>query len=540
MPFTCDNETRFICEDIQEERKKFNRNCQRRGKQYIYPEQSFEGSRIVSLFTAVCIVTFVAPMQWGKTGVILEAAYSMVKPTWNEDEEELTCAINPMNVFVITGMSDNEWRKQTKARFPEQWRDNVVHRGNLKKIDAKMHDIRDALIVIDECHFGTSHETQVSKKLQEWFGLPDPSQLVERNIKILQTSATPDNVILSATRWTELIGQMHHTHITPTTISPNYTGVHTFFEQDRIFESVDLSDYSALTEIKTKIDQYDTPKYHIFRISPKIQKQIATVNNLEHFAEINNYDVITHDSEDRITDPEMLLKAAPEQHTIILIKGFWRAAKTLPDANIGIVHEYKADDKSDTAEAQGLVGRLCGYGRKSGEQAPKVFCSMDSASRYCYLASTGFDYTRDDVEYFSAGIDKKINKEATVKKGSFLGDTRTNKRLVREKLPLKQMIFNTIGEAKRWVAGNIKPEEGKRRRPQPNLPAANEQGFRCIKHKNYAVNTPLTLEQCREIIDERHFSNGNIKGRLAFPFYEDPETPETLKIVVFYNDYITY
>ena len=139
------------------------------------------------------------------------------------------------------------------------------------------------LIVIDECHFGTSHETQVSKKLQEWFGLPDPSQLVERNIKILQTSATPDNVILSATRWTELIGQMHHTHITPTTISPSYTGVHTFFEQDRIFESVDLTDYSALAQIKTKIDQYDTPKYHIFRISPKIQKQIETVNNLEHF-----------------------------------------------------------------------------------------------------------------------------------------------------------------------------------------------------------------------------------------------------------------
>ena len=105
---------------------------------------------------------------------------------------------------------------------------------------------------------------------------------------------------------------------------------------------------------------------------------------------------------------------------------------------------------------------------------------------------------------------------------------------------MKQMIFNTIGEAKRWVAGNIKPEEGKRRRPQPNLPTKNEQGFRCIKHKDYEVNTPLTLEQCREIIDERHFSNGNIKGRLAFPFYEDPKNPKTDKIVVFYNDYITY
>ena len=203
MPFTCDNETRFICEDIQEERKKFNRNCQRRGRQYIYPEQSFEGNKIVSLFTAVCIATFVAPMQWGKTGVILEAAYSMVKPTWDEDEEELTCAINPMNVFVITGMSDNEWRKQTKARFPEQWRDNVVHRGNLKKIDAKMYDIRDALIVIDECHFGTSSNTVLDTKLQDWFDLPSVDALKKRNIRILQTSATPDNVIVSAEQWSE-------------------------------------------------------------------------------------------------------------------------------------------------------------------------------------------------------------------------------------------------------------------------------------------------------------------------------------------------
>ena len=71
---------------------------------------------------------------------------------------------------------------------------------------------------------------------------------------------------------------------------------------------------------------------------------------------------------------------------------------------LGEVHEYKADEKSDTAEAQGLGGELCGC--RTGVQGPKVFCSLDSAKQYARLDSK-FDYSKDDIEYQSTSVDKK-------------------------------------------------------------------------------------------------------------------------------------
>ena len=539
MPVLFTQDVRYACGDIKGEHKLYNDYFDRREKKYIYPEQEHEGLRIFTAFLAsyVNVVTFVAPMQWGKTGAILDTAYRLIEPVQKDGASY--CHIHPENVFVITGMSDNEWREQTKNRFPKQWAKNIVHRGNLKKIDERMKTIENALIVIDECHFGTSTGTIVQKKMAEWFGLPDANQLVDRNIKILQTSATPDNIILSAESWSAKSGRVNHVRLTPTTISDSYTGVHTFFREGRIHESVDISEYTNFGVLANAIRHFDTPKFHIFRIATKRGKQAQTIDNITRFSVDNEYELKHHDSDKRITNPEKLLSVQPKKHTIILIKGFWRAAKTLPDDHIGIVHEYKADEKSDTTEAQGLIGRLCGYGCRTGVQGPKVFCSMDSAERYARLVDSGFDYSKCDIEYQSTGVDKKLNQKPKIKKSDYMGNNKTYNKNAH--IELKCEIFDTEAEALDWTAVNIDSNLGKKKKTfkparfQTNF-QVNDDGFLMCKVKDqYEV---LTKERCDEIMRPRYSANSNISGRRAFPFYDDITDEYSLKFVCYYNNYV--
>lgn len=537
MPVLFTQDVRYACGDINDEKVKFNKYFERRDKKYIYPEQEFEGFRIFTAFLAayVNVVTFVAPMQWGKTGAILDTAYRMIKPV--RKDGGAYCHIHPENVFVITGMSDNEWREQTKDRFPKQWAKNIVHRGNLKKIDERMKTIENALIVIDECHFGTSTGTIVQKKITEWFGLPDAKQLVDRNIRILQTSATPDNIILSAESWSAKSEQVNHVRMTPTTISDSYTGVHTFFREGRIHESVDISEYTNFGVLANAIRHFDTPKFHIFRIATKRGKQAQTIDNINRFSVDNGYELKHHDSDKRIINPEKLLSVQPKKHTIILIKGFWRAAKTLPDDHIGIVHEYKADEKSDTTEAQGLIGRLCGYGCRTGVQGPKVFCSVDSAERYARLVDSGFDYSRDDIEYQSTGVDKKLNQKPHIKKADYMGNNKTYNKNAH--IDLKYVIWDTEQEALDWTAENIDPDIGKKKKPsKPSKPAR----FHTFVKKGTVFNRfngeVLTRERCDEIMRPKYSVNSNILGRRAFPFYKDITDESSLQYICYYNNYV--
>ena len=537
MPVSISNESvKRSARKIKRAKERFvqDREDEADGSEYIYTEQRAEAARIFEAFITAFIVTFVAPMQWGKTGVFLETAYKMVEP----DESTGLCRIHPDNVYIITGMSGNDWREQTKRRAPEQWRKNILHRSNLKKIDEKMKVITNALIVIDECHFGTSSNTVLDTKLQEWFGLPSVDALKERNIRILQTSATPDNVIVSAEQWSESGDSSHNWHqtITPHEISGSYTGIHTFDEEGRMFESLDLSDPENVITLNSAIKSFTSFKNHVIRLPSNTKKQFKIIENIQRMVDHNGYDITHHysTSEDKIEDLDIFFESAPENtHRIILIKNYWRAAQTMADTHIGVVHEYKAEETSDTTESQGLVGRLCGYNRTRGDQAPKVYCTISSAYKYDHLRRCGFDYKNPTVEYHSAGIDKKENQEPTLRKGTFFGES-----CKEEKPDLQNVTFSTIADAKRWVAANIKPKPGSKR-PQPNLPTEDEHGFRCIKMKGVQA-APMTLEECTEVIESRYSKQGHLKGRLAFPYYTDPETPETLRIVVFYHEDLIY
>jgi len=55
------------------------------------------------------------------------------------------------NIYIITGLSDKEWKKDTKNRMPDSINSRVFHRSNLPK--TFFRDIREkqnSLIIMDE------------------------------------------------------------------------------------------------------------------------------------------------------------------------------------------------------------------------------------------------------------------------------------------------------------------------------------------------------------------------------------------------------
>ena len=68
-----------------------------------------------------------AEMQAGKTGVVTALIRLMLS-----NAEKLK--IRPNRIFVLTGMGDNAWKKQTRDRLPQGVRVNVHHSGGLAKV----------------------------------------------------------------------------------------------------------------------------------------------------------------------------------------------------------------------------------------------------------------------------------------------------------------------------------------------------------------------------------------------------------------------
>jgi hypothetical protein len=335
----------------------------KKGEELVHDSQKEKAIEIYKAFlNGVSLVTLIASPQWGKTGVSLYLMYMM---TTHTDDDTMT---HPDNVFIITGMSDKDWRSQTKERMPNCFKNRVYHRNDLHKIIADVCNKRDILIIIDECHFG-SETTQTLHNCLKTAGIWDINYMTENNVKILCISATPGNVLLDAQRW----GYEHHHMVVAKDNGTSYTSFKTLLDQERILSTRDITKQNNITFIMDIINtKWKTPMYHIIRIHSKTEVFKAEIVK-------RGYTFSDHTSHDRILNVEELLSTEPKCHHFIFIKGFWRAAKTLNDKYIGICYESSKDYSSI---AQGLGGRLLGYNRRTGSKAPILFCDVNAVKEY--------------------------------------------------------------------------------------------------------------------------------------------------------------
>jgi hypothetical protein len=378
----------------------------------------------------IVAVTLLALPQVGKTGVMAFLAYLM---TTTIDDEVI---IRPENVYVISGMNEVDWREQTKKSFPDALNTHVYTRSDFSKITSLV-SLENALIIIDECHIASEEKQQISSSLEK-LGLNTPEALHHRNVRILQVSATPAHTLFNAER---IWGDDHDT--IRLQAGPKYIGVKHFISAGRIIDTASTTPKQRIESVEASIKKYDSPKYHIIRPSRGDDSLLKTMIS------VNGWILKTHTSRTR-EDTDYLFDTTPLQHTIILIKGFWRAGKRLDDKHIGVMYEGPSIIPDVNVIVQSLAGRACGNDKQvPSEQSPLIYCDKKSLQDYInwYDGNGSFE----NIEYQSRNL--KADKDGNINVSSSFHGGKFNVKV--KDFDIAQPTFDNADEALKWCSGNL-------------------------------------------------------------------------------------
>lgn len=334
-------------------------------------------------------VHLAAEMQAGKTGVVA-ALLRMIMIRENMNK----ISIRPSDVFVITGMSDKAWKKQTRERLPRAFRENVHHSGGLnhiaqelvRKYERNGSKLSDIVVILDESHFASAGKNRPARIIFDTMArLCPPSEWAANNIRLLTISATDPAAVVSIADHTDkaAIVKLHTT--------AEYQSVERLNQQGRIHDPFDVGTeegVKSLMDFVTTTYGPNTPLYHIIR--PKQCRGFKTREHLEKL--YPGCAIIEWDSERKnparvsegssttsseLEDINQLLSIEPSVPTFIIIKNMFYASKTLDDKYAGVFHDRIGH--MDGTVLQSLLGRACGY-NKNGRT--HIFTSLTTVKTY--------------------------------------------------------------------------------------------------------------------------------------------------------------
>ncbi len=380
--------------------KRFQIKSKDPNKEMVYPNQAEAANEIFKAFMVdgKVAVTLIALPQAGKTGTFLEVAYKMC--TVDNDAK----AIDHDQILFLTGMSDREWKDQTKGDMLTSFEKRVRHRGQFKGLPSLLRDIKNSLIIIDECHIAAEKEQTMSEILRR-SGLLNIDELRKRRVFLLEVSATPGSTLYDTQKW----GAENHS-IVILKESPLYVGFRDFIAEKRLHPSYDLSEEEELLKLFPFIEQaFPQPRYHIIRLNGKLYTSAKLL--IEQHAKARGWHVSDHNATNRLEGLDYHMTKAPHYHSIILIKEFWRAGKRLCDTYVGIVHEPQTDIEDTNVTSQGLIGRLCGNDKRKGPGAPHAFCNTALIHDYLAWIDAKGDYE---------AVERYKSKNLTAKKGRII------------------------------------------------------------------------------------------------------------------------
>jgi hypothetical protein len=358
-------------------------------------------------------VHLAAEMQAGKTGVITTFIRLLLA-------NAAKLRVKPNRIFILTGMNDDAWKKQTRQRMPFQIREGVQHSKGLGRVAAALHKLLEkdgtdtlsnVLVVLDESHIAASERNQPYKQIWATLQRLCPmDKWQERNIRIITISATDPAKVMAISTETPL-----PTAVVRLQTTERYQSVQKLVESGRIRYLDDFGDLHmcskefrtgvacgckghrhlpiAISEImRSVIEDYEgEPLYHVLR--PRMGKQMDVVPLLrEAFpdAEVICWDASANSaraaagaggddttSTADLDDINEILSEPPATTTFIVLKNMFYAAKTLDDTHVGILYD-RVGGKDDT-NLQSLMGRACGY-EKSGRTI--VYSSKQTVRNY--------------------------------------------------------------------------------------------------------------------------------------------------------------
>jgi hypothetical protein len=359
------------------------------GKLVIFENQELIARRVTTCFSdkKIINVMVVSKTQSGKTGSMCATIKQYLEGTSN--------LIPIENIYIITGLSSCEWKDQTKERMPESIQSRVFHRCELPNtfVDEIKYK-KNILIIMDEIQVAAKKGQTIYNTFEN-AGLLDKSSLYANDIKILEYTATPDGTIYDLMKWNEASTKIL------AEVGDAYTSSFDLLQMGRVKQYKDLSGYNRTTrhvdesvlenvaEIKTDVDKYSNPLYHIIR-TKNGQEQNITIDRFKKTFIDDNCEFITYDRESEIEDINQTLSLKPERHTFIFIKEMLRCAKTLTKNYIGILYDRYSKYPDDTTILQGLVGRDTGYDNNG---ISICYTNISSIERYEQLWRSNFEDT---------------------------------------------------------------------------------------------------------------------------------------------------
>ncbi len=335
-----------------------------------------------------------AEMQAGKTGVM----NTLIRLILANAE---LCQISNDSVFVITGMSDKSWVKQTIERVVYDVRENIKDSGNLKKIKPRLtlmsrrdEGLKNILIIIDESHIASRAANRPSKEIYAHVKRLCNGKFLENNIKFLTVSATDPASALATYKASAGVGSVRLLN------DPRYLSVQKLKELGRIHKANDLAVENCMrnlyTFIKENPDLHD--KYVIIRALPTKKNPERPSIIKEHIREIfgefspqiTDWDStaprpdrpVTSDDDSttssKMEDINELLSLPPEGLHFIFVKAMFYAAKTMDTTNVGVLYDSGSSQKHDTA-LQSFLGRACGYNKNTNIY---IFGNLEAVDTY--------------------------------------------------------------------------------------------------------------------------------------------------------------
>jgi hypothetical protein len=377
----------------------------------IYDNQEESSLAIVSNLHNKKIINImvIALTQSGKTGTMSGLIKNYLNDTTN--------LIPIENIYIITGLSSRDWVEQTTNRMPKSIQERVFHRDHLTtKFVDDIKTKKNVLIIIDEIQIAAKENQTLYKAFNDAGFYNNKQNLLKNDIKIIEFTATPDGNIYDVMDWGENALKIK---MEP---GQGYISCFDLKNQKRVFQYKDLCGYDKKTgkvneqlvavninELKTHIDKYEDPLYHIIRTPNGYMSDIVIDNLKKYINEDIKY--YTYDKECDIEDINKILEVKPEQHTYIFIKEKLRCAKTLYKKYLGVVYERYTKSPDDTVVIQGLIGRGTGYD-DNGKSI--YFTNIPSIEKYEKLWDSNFE-------------DKTINwkSKTTKRKNDLLHSTGT-------------------------------------------------------------------------------------------------------------------
>jgi hypothetical protein len=382
-----------------------------KNKSNIYLNQEMTAYKVINHFAnkQVLCCMIIQPTQSGKTGVMFALIKLFI--------ENPLYMINPTNIYIISGLSSTEWKKQTIERFPDIIMTNIFHRNNLDEFKNKLqNDPRNALLIMDEIQIA-NQKNQTIFKIFDDANLYDINYLLINNIKIVQFSATPDGCYYDIKQWNE-----NNYKIVSGEIDVKYTSAINIYDENRVLQSKPLTIKARknnnmsieeeseiinnINEIKNILENhFIEPSYIIIRALTNKIEYNNTINNLKNIFPETSFNYIEYGQEIKQDLNTILLNNKPEKTTFIIIKEKLRVAFTINQRYISILYERLVKNINDSSIIQSLIGRATGYEHNKNIF---IFTNIPSILKYNELLKS--DFNNKKINWLSIST-KKIKGE---------------------------------------------------------------------------------------------------------------------------------